>query len=52
MKVCKVDVDAQPELAARFGVMSIPTLVVLENGKEVTRVIGLRPMEDIERLLV
>ena len=52
VKVCKVDVDAQPELAARFGVMSIPTLVVLENGKEVTRVIGLRPMEDIERLLV
>ena len=52
VKICKVDVDAQPELAARFGVMSIPTLVVLENGKEVTRVIGLRPMEAIERLLV
>ena len=34
IKVCKVNVDEQPELAGQFGVMSIPTLVVMKNGKD------------------
>ena len=33
IKVCKVNVDEQPELASQFGIMSIPTLVVMEDGK-------------------
>jgi len=41
--VGKVNVDQEPELARRFGVMSIPTVVVLKNGQEVDRLVGIRP---------
>ena len=41
--VGKVDVDNEPDLARRFGVMSIPTVVVLKNGQEVDRLVGVRP---------
>ena len=40
-KVCKVNVDEQPELAQQFGVMSIPTVVCLREGKESARSVGL-----------
>ena len=43
IKVGKVNVDEQPELAAQFGVMSIPTLVVMEGGKVVNKAVGARP---------
>ena len=43
IKVCKVNVDEQPELAGQFGVMSIPTLVVMKNGKIVNQSIGAKP---------
>lgn len=49
--VCKIDVDAQQELAQKFGVMSIPTLVVMENGKETKREVGFKPKEQIKLLL-
>ena len=42
IKVGKVNVDEQPELASRFGVVSIPTLVVMKNGKIVDQAIGAR----------
>lgn len=45
--VGKVNVDEQPELAQAFGVMSIPTLVVLKQGKQVSRIIGARPKGEI-----
>ena len=41
--VGKVNVDEEPELARRFGVMSIPTLVYLKNGQEFDRTIGVQP---------
>ena len=41
--VGKVNVDEEPELARRFGVMRIPTVVVLKNGQEVDRIVGVRP---------
>ena len=41
--VGKINVDNEQELASRFGVFSIPTLVVLEGGKEVRRIVGSRP---------
>ena len=47
----KVDVDEQPALARRFGVMSIPTLVVLREGKVVRSVTGARPKQEILSLL-
>ena len=51
IKVGKVNVDEQPELAARFGVMSIPTLVVLRDGEIVNQATGARPKSDILALL-
>lgn len=51
IKVGKINVDEQPELAAKFGVMSIPTLVVIENGKEVNRSIGAMPKASILKLV-
>lgn len=50
-KVGKVNVDEQPELAAAFRVMSIPTLVVLKGGKVVSSVVGARPKADILKML-
>ena len=51
IKVAKVNVDEQPELAAQFGVMSIPTLVVMKNGKIVNQVTGARPKAQILAML-
>lgn len=50
-KVGKINVDEQPQLAAQFGVMSIPTLVVMKDGKEAARTVGAMPKADILRLL-
>ena len=47
IKVGKVNVDEQAELAAAFGIVSIPTLIVLKNGKVTNRLVGVRPKEDI-----
>ena len=47
IRVGKINVDEQPELASEFGVMSIPTLVVVKNGKVVQQVSGARPKEAI-----
>ena len=49
--VGKVNVDVETELANQFGVMTIPTLVVLENGKIINKAVGARPKEAILELL-
>ncbi|MBE6886643.1 MAG: thioredoxin [Ruminococcaceae bacterium] len=49
--VGKVNVDEEPELAQAFGVMSIPTLVVIRNGQIVQRAVGVRPKEQILEML-
>ena len=51
VKVCKINIDDEQELAIRHGVMSIPTLMVVKNGEIVNTAIGLRPKEEIEDLL-
>ncbi|MBP6340365.1 MAG: thioredoxin [Faecalibacterium sp.] len=51
VKVGKVNVDEQPELAGEFGVMSIPTLLVFEQGKLVRQVVGARPTASVLYLL-
>lgn len=51
VKFCKIDVDADPQLAISFGVSSIPTLVLLQNGKEVLRSVGLRSKAQIAAML-
>ena len=51
LKVCKVNVDDEPELASRYGVMSIPTLVVIRDGKEVNKSVGVVSKEEILALV-
>ena len=49
--VVKVNVDEEPELASRYSIMSIPTLIVLEKGQVVNKAVGARSKADIEKLL-
>ena len=51
IKVGKVNVDEQEELAMRFGIMSIPTLIVFKNGEAVKRTMGVQPKAAILGLL-
>ena len=51
LKVGKVNVDEQPDLAAQFGVMSIPTLLVFQNGRLVNQAVGARPKSGVLALL-
>ena len=51
IKVGKINVDEQPELASQFGVMSIPTLIVMKNGKIVNQAMGARPKNAILGML-
>ena len=51
IKVCKVNVDEEEELAARFEVMSIPTLFVVKDGKVVRQTVGVRPKQEILDML-
>ena len=47
----KINVDEEMELAMRFGIVSIPTLIVMKQGKETAKLVGYRPKADIEKLL-
>ncbi|MCI7147538.1 MAG: thioredoxin [Candidatus Fimisoma sp.] len=51
VKVCKINIDDEGELAIRYGVMSIPTLIVFKNGEIANKSIGLISKEDILALL-
>ncbi len=51
VKVCKVNVDDEGELASQFDVMSIPTLVIIKNGKIVETAVGAKSKNDILRML-
>ncbi|MBR1836378.1 MAG: redoxin family protein [Kiritimatiellae bacterium] len=52
VKVCKVDVDKAPAVAARFGVMSIPTLVFLRGGEEKARSVGVTSAAGLSRMVL
>lgn len=51
VKVCKVNVDQEPELAKQFKVMSIPTLVVMNKGQVVNQAVGMQPKENIMKMI-
>ncbi len=47
----KVDVDQNPKTAARYSIMSIPTLLIFKNGEPASHIVGLRPKEELKRSL-
>ena len=47
IKVCKVDIDQQPELASRYRIMSVPTLMVVKDGQIVAQSLGAKPKHQI-----
>ena len=51
IKVCKINIDEEMELAQTFQVMSIPTLVYVKDGKEQKRAVGVRPKEEIKEMI-
>ena len=51
IKICKVNVDEERELAKQFRVMSIPTLIVMKNGETVNRALGYRSKEEVLALV-
>lgn len=51
IKVCKLNVDEQQDIAVKYKVMSIPTLIVFKNGEEANRSVGVIPKEEILNLL-
>lgn len=50
IKVCKVNVDNEPELAQKFNIMSIPTFIILKDGTEANRTVGAMPKENLAKL--
>lgn len=50
-KICKINVDEEPELAEKYSVMSIPTLVVVKGGKTVSTSVGVKPKAEILAML-
>ena len=51
IKVCKINIDEEPELANEYQIMSIPSLMVLQNGKIINRSVGAKPKAQILELL-
>lgn len=50
-KVCKVNTDENPELASRFQISAIPTLILFKGGKVVKELVGLQSKEELQRIL-
>jgi len=51
IKIVKIDIDKNPELAAKFGVMSIPTFIAFENGNIINSSVGMQSKEKLKELL-
>ena len=51
IKIAKIDVDDNPQLASKFGIMSIPTLLVVKDGQVVNKAVGAMPKDDILALV-
>lgn len=51
VKIAKVNVDENPESASRFGVMSIPTLILFKDGQPVDKVVGLNSKDALKNMI-
>ncbi len=52
VKICKVNVDEQPELSKRFGIMSIPTLILFKDGKQADKSVGLVDLDTLKEFII
>lgn len=52
IKICKVNVDEQPEISKRFGIMSIPTLLLFKDGKLADKQVGLTDLESLKEFII
>ena len=50
VKVCKIDIDQNPELAEKYWIMSIPTFIVIKNGSEIARTVGVTSKSELEKM--
>lgn len=50
VNILKVNVDLYPDLAAKYGIMSIPTLILFENSKELKKEIGFKTLDEIKKM--
>jgi thioredoxin 1 len=51
LKVCTVDIDDAPDSASRYGVLSVPTLILFKGGTELDRIVGAAPRSAIEKMI-
>ena len=51
IKVCKIDIDEEQELASEFNIMSVPTLLLIKNGKVLKQSVGVKPKNQILEML-
>lgn len=51
VKIAKINIDNDPELAAKYGVMSIPTFIIFENGNAIKSSVGMQSKENLKQLL-
>ncbi len=52
LKVCKLDIESGPASASRYGVLSVPTLILFKGGKELDRIVGAVPRSAIEKVVL
>lgn len=52
VKICKVNVDEQPDLAKRFGILSIPTLILMQNGVLKDKQVGLTSLDELNEFII
>lgn len=52
VKICKVNVDEQPDLAKKFGVLSIPTLILMQNGVLKDKQVGLTSLDELNEFII
>lgn len=51
IKICKVNIEQCPELADKYNISSLPTLIFFKNGQEIKRMVGARPQSTIEKFI-
>lgn len=51
LKVCKVNIDQNPDTPAQYGVRSIPTLILVKNGKIEERIVGALPKQELQKMI-